>query len=983
MLNRSPLFLLFFLVFVLWPFHHALAINDPTLVWKTISTPHARVHAPEHLLPIAKRVAEVTEHAYSNVSPALGWNLTEIVEIALTDNTDSANGSATPVPYNAIRLFVTAPDDLSTLSDYDDWLLTLVTHELTHVVHLDNVTGILAIYNAIFGKTYTLNAVQPKWFIEGLAVLYETKLTSGGRNRSTLFDMYLRADVLEDNVAPIDQISNNPRRWPQGTLWYLYGSHFLEYIENLYGPEAMRSVVSDYGSQIIPYGVNRSIRRATGHTYIELYQSWVSHMQRKYTKQRNELIKRGLREGRQITFHGQSAFHPRYTPTSSSTRTLTYYRSDGHSTSGLYEINSNSNAKNENSKLIIRTAGESTPVFLPQGGMLYDSIEINRQIYTYWDLFYHSAEDDGAQYTQGLRLSKGLRANEPTVSPKGDQVAFRVNNRGTSFLYLASLDLKKKAPLGNPVKIVDSNAYEQIYTPRFSPDGKRIAFSRWSTGGNRDICIITLASRKVDCITHDRALDTGPVFSPDNKTLYFSSDRTGIANIYAYTLDGSNKGKLRQVTNVVNGAFQPDISPDGKHLVYVGYTHKGHDLFELPLDESKFLDPLLYKDHHPSPLKTKPYSIPESAITSYNPWSTFRPYSWDFSLTPDAFGSQALTVVTRGGDIAGYHGFSAALGTNFSRGDLAFDVSYGYYRLPFDASIRTYRYVAPRGGYRFSGQTPTWIEQNIGVETALRVPIPTAFTSQSLAVSQTFFRFKPLDELPKTYNPYSLIPIFPQTGYFNLMRVGYAFSALQSFLWSVGAAKGFAGSMGMTFAGRALGSDYDLFSLDYNLAAYIPMPWLQHHVLALHAQGAFSTTNSLGRGLYAIGGFADIPLPDALRNLIGQPSIALRGYKPSSIYGNTFQLYNAEYRFPVVNIDRGLSTLPIFLNRIYGNAFVDYGMASFAPINLARMKVGVGLEALTDFTIGYFVGLTLRVGVARGLSDGGQWQWYTVLSQLF
>ena len=66
---------------------------------------------------------------------------------------------------------------------------------------------------------------QPRWLLEGLAVLMETEHTSGGRLRSSQFEMYLRADVLEQRLARLDQISNPVRRWPGGNLWYLYGAH--------------------------------------------------------------------------------------------------------------------------------------------------------------------------------------------------------------------------------------------------------------------------------------------------------------------------------------------------------------------------------------------------------------------------------------------------------------------------------------------------------------------------------------------------------------------------------------------------------------------------------------------------------------------------------------------------------------------------------------------------------------------------------------
>lgn len=85
---------------------------------------------------------------------------------------------------NTVRLFVTAPDDLSVLNQYDDWLTTLVTHEYTHILHADHITGVAAIVNLIIGKQWAPNQMQPRWLLEGLAVYEESLHTHGGRLRS-------------------------------------------------------------------------------------------------------------------------------------------------------------------------------------------------------------------------------------------------------------------------------------------------------------------------------------------------------------------------------------------------------------------------------------------------------------------------------------------------------------------------------------------------------------------------------------------------------------------------------------------------------------------------------------------------------------------------------------------------------------------------------------------------------------------------------
>src|SRR5262249_32750976 len=148
----------------------AQAANDPRLLWQTIETPHFRITFESQSREVAERVADLAEDIYARLVPAVGWQPGELTEILLSDQTDAANGSASALPYNAVRLNITAPDDLSPLGDTEDWYLELVTHEYTHILHTDHIVGLPALVNRILGKTVSTNQVQPRWLLEGLAI---------------------------------------------------------------------------------------------------------------------------------------------------------------------------------------------------------------------------------------------------------------------------------------------------------------------------------------------------------------------------------------------------------------------------------------------------------------------------------------------------------------------------------------------------------------------------------------------------------------------------------------------------------------------------------------------------------------------------------------------------------------------------------------------------------------------------------------------
>jgi hypothetical protein len=948
------------------------ATSDPSLLWECIETEHFRVTYYSGEYEMAVRIAELAESILARLAPAVGWPPSERVEIAVTDITDSANAFAGALPYDSIRMFATAPDDLSPLGDVDDWFLELITHEFTHVLHTDHIRGIPAIVNAVLGKTYAPNQVQPRWILEGLAVFEESSKTSGGRLRSSIWNMFMRADVLEDNVAYLDVISNNVRRWPQGNLWYLYGSFFFQWIAETYGEQAIRLMIDDYAHQVIPYAINRSIRRATGHTYEEMYPSFIDTLERESKALVAQIRARGQREGTRITFGGQQAVGPRFTPDGD----IMYLRDDGHSTQGIYKIpiTRDKNGKLTRSKsadLIVRTLGGGYAAFLPDKSFIFDSIETYNNIYGFYDLFWLPRGETSTSGTEGnrVRLTEGFRAYQPDVSSDGKRVTFATNHRGTSFLQMADLDMHAKN-VKNLRTLVRSNPYEQAYSPRFSPDGHHVAYSSWSKGGYRDIRIVDVETGTFENVMHDRAVDSGPCWSPDGKRLYFHSDRVlGVMNIFVYDVE---KKTFKQVTNVINGALQPAISADEKTLVYLGYTHEGFDLFAMDLDPSKFLDVPEYTDDRP-PAPPEPTHI-KFKRTAYNPLHTFRPWNWLPSTSAADFG-QAFGISVNLQDIANFHNLSATLAFETGYPDPQFNLSYTYGRLPFDMTASVSRSISPGATYSLGKNSIAWVQSAISGSFGINYSIPRAFETHNFSLNYSLNGISGDIGLAKQpLNPYDT-PHLPQQTFATIASFGWSYGNALGYLWGVSQEKGFNLSAGIDLSHPVLGSDYRGFRAKADFTTYVLMPWKHHHAVALHAGGGMMGGSFPGGNFY-VGGWVDLgPQDQALALLRGQSFLyqsgfVLRGYPVAVQQGAYYALGQAEYRFPIVNIDRGLSTVPIFLNRISGNVFFDVG-SSFDDPRTATVLSGVGAEVWVDSTLGYFAPLNFRVGYARGLAAGG------------
>ncbi|UJR81229.1 WD40 domain protein beta Propeller [Sandaracinus amylolyticus] len=938
-------------------------LRDPLLDWRTIRTPHFVIHYHEPLGYLARRVAAVAERAHSTLATVLAFEPRERVQIVITDDADAANGSATALPYDTIRLFAEAPDDLSPLADYDDWLTTLVTHEHTHILHLDNASGVPSFINLLLGKVYMPNHVQPRWFLEGLAVHEETEHTSGGRLRSSQWDMYLRMDALEDRFWDLDQVSSNADRWPHGNAAYLYGSFFVRYISERHGRVALATIAHEYGASVIPYGLNRVAQRATGSSFIELWDAFLDERRAHYREQQREVDALGRREGTRLTTHGEIARAPRYLRDGR----LMYLRADNRSRAEIVIVDPITGERRD--VLARMNAGGEAAVHPDGRTIVFSRSDAHRDIYFFSDLVRRDLETGDE-----TRLTDGLRAREPDLSPDGRYVAFTMSRAGTTRLMIAEL----ADVTGTMRELTPGARFQQWYTPRFSPDGRTVAASTWREGGYRDVVLVDVATGRIEDLTHDRASDTGPTFSPDGTRVVFSSDRTGIANLYAYELAS---GSLRQLTNVIAGAYQPSIAPDGRRITYVGYTSYGFDLFAIDVELTGFRDAPAYVDTRPAPSDSAPVWTAESE--DYDALPTLYPRSYFLDLTPDSFGT-TLGITIAGEDVAAFHSWSARIGFGLERGNMSIDAGYSYNRLPVSIGVRGFRRVTRAGGLQIGGEDVPWIQDSWGGDVGVAYSFPRAFRGNTISASYALTWTEPAEAFSTLpLDPNFPPPLVPETGFFSTLRFGWSYSDVERYGYDISPSNGQALGIGASVSDPAIGSQFRVLTLSWSFVRYLPMPWLEHHVLAFRYAGGISGGDLDRLGLFGVGGFPTVPLIEGFNSPVILGGVALRGYLPNDRVGSQFHLAQLEYRFPIYRFNRGILTLPVYLNRLWATVFADAGDAFFGDIDFSRFRVGVGAELHVDFTLFYVLGFSLRIGYARGLMEGGIDQVYAHLGVPF
>jgi Tol biopolymer transport system component len=152
-------------------------------------------------------------------------------------------------------------------------------------------------------------------------------------------------------------------------------------------------------------------------------------------------------------------------------------------------------------------------------------------------------------------VSNTLRDLEPRYSPDGRRVAFTSNRSGQIEVWTAEADGSNQVQLTDMKTSITS-------APRWSPDGRQIVFIS-TLYGQSDVFVMGAAGGAPRRLTDTPSHDTAPAWSHDGKWIYFSSNRGGDFQIYKMPAAG---GQAIQVTK--KGGYAPLESPDGRSIYY-------------------------------------------------------------------------------------------------------------------------------------------------------------------------------------------------------------------------------------------------------------------------------------------------------------------------------------------------------------------------------------------------------------------------------
>jgi Tol biopolymer transport system component/DNA-binding winged helix-turn-helix (wHTH) protein len=176
-------------------------------------------------------------------------------------------------------------------------------------------------------------------------------------------------------------------------------------------------------------------------------------------------------------------------------------------------------------------------------------------------IFAIGGEKRGELVRYDLRLQRlepflsGISADHLDFSRDGKWVAYVTFPEG--ILWRSKVDGSDRMQLTtSPLHVV---------VPRWSPDGKRIAFSGNVSGGLQKIYVVSAEGGKPDVVSEEQADEVDPTWSPDGNSLIFGPSQWSAHQISSVDL---LTGRVSAIPGS-RGLYSPRMSPDGRFIVAI------------------------------------------------------------------------------------------------------------------------------------------------------------------------------------------------------------------------------------------------------------------------------------------------------------------------------------------------------------------------------------------------------------------------------
>ncbi|HXI30780.1 MAG TPA: hypothetical protein VNG89_20220, partial [Vicinamibacterales bacterium] len=908
---------------------------DPALRFREIHTPHFVIYFHQGEDRAAQRLAVIAEETWRALQRPLGVMPPPRTHVVLADQSEFANGYATPVPYDTVVIYTAWPP--GTEFNVDDWLRLAFTHEFTHIVHLDRSEGWAHIARRIFGRALYVfpNLFLPTWQIEGIATYEESAVTGVGRMHAGDFRAIVEEAAREQRLEPLDRVNGGLTDWPAGAAPYGYGAGFHDYLATRFGAESL-AALADATARRFPYTSTRAFLYVYGESLGDLWRDYeaAETAAARTASGSTDDPAAGITR---LTHGGFSTSGPRFDRYACATcpAQILFSVANADDFPALNAVTLDGTAPR---RVTTRYLGSTTAI--GRDTIYFDQMELRRNVGLYNDLYAMSR--DGGPVRQ---ITSEARLRDPDLSPDGTMLVAAQARTGQRDLVTVRLKPDTTGyTTGDTTVISILVAAPDVYfdTPRWSPDGRSVAVARHRLGAMSEIVVVDAATKAVRVVAGDeRTRFAMPAWRPDGAALVVAAaapDET--FNLFEVAVDGA---ACRQLTHTTGGATWPDVSPDGGTIAFAGYTIAGNDIFTMPYPDQS-ATPSQQAGHTDSDAswcqtRVRPRSdtaaapsapaeagsAPATADTvsgdrDYAPLPTLKPTSWTPVVRSDA-DEVRVGAAVNGVDVLGYHTYAVnatwlvsapldAATVNRAAPDWSAYYAYDRWRPTlYAAASSTTSFFAGPATDQGTASSATRRERTVEAG----VVLPFVHTRVAHAALAAVLRTSQEDTRPDGTATATRTPI----------RAGWQTSTARTYGYSVSREDGILAGTTVEIVRHDLGSSADATIATADARVYLP-GIAPHHVVALRFSGGLSSGDvTVGRTFLLGGSESDA----GVLNFGSRASSLLRGFPDATFAGSHVALLNAEYRWPLARPQRGVGTWPILLHTLHAAAFVDAGDA--------------------------------------------------------
>ncbi|TYP93701.1 hypothetical protein LX73_1411 [Fodinibius salinus] len=530
--------------------------RPPNQHWQYLKTPHLKLLYARGNDSTALRMGQILESQYAKTQLLVGGNLSDF-PIILNNYNDRSNGFVSPLHFRS-EIELPPIKGKSLNPQTGNWLTNVGPHELTHALQFSNLGGfnipkIVSLFSPDLARSF--HGAIPSGITEGIAVHHETDniVPNGGRGNYPFFTNQYNAIFNSDQRWSMGQHVQHTTYTRPFNRHYIGGYTFTSWIQEEFGPQTTRKAIDFYMDW--PFlGYGWALHNATGLWPTQLYERFEDD-------KKTEISKTNVSQQfitPDIPFKGRNIRRAKWLSDS----TLIFYGSFYNARPGFYSYNLNTSKINR----ILTTNSISD--------YRYDlSTDRSELIYSYYQadpIYDNTAKAELVRVQLDSHIKTQITDDGRLYAPVfyKDQLLALGTKPASS--QLVSVQNKNKQQDSLQINTLSVPKTGEIKAVAVSPVNDKLAVVI-NKQGKQGLWISDLSNLSDELSQNPTiSFSSGSVFDPEwhpkEKKLLFSSDFSGILQLYEYNLATNT---VIQITNVAYNAFEGSYNPSGNRIAFI------------------------------------------------------------------------------------------------------------------------------------------------------------------------------------------------------------------------------------------------------------------------------------------------------------------------------------------------------------------------------------------------------------------------------